>query len=163
MLITGQNLVYPGELPDGSVQWVEHTNIGEKLIKGDPTLGWDGDPSLSLVLNVQHVNDDGTTGRWEVWQRLADGTALLILARDGTRMPGPELIRQMVELDTRRVDVAEVVAKHNAKVDADRQKDFEARLDDVGDKLAFALGRDLGVPAQSGRPYPVGAGGDLPH
>lgn len=146
--IPERNLIAPRELPDGRIVWEEHTDIGRKLREGDPLIGWDGDDSLSLILN--------TAGpRWEVWQRCPDGVARLLLWRNGTRIPGNDLLVEMMRGDTRRHDVAAETLAHNERVDAERRKQFDEQVEARADKLAWALGRDLSEPAQSGRLYGV--------
>ena len=66
------------------------------------------------------------------------------------------MLRALIAADSRRGDRARALI---AADDAHR-RDVERRLDDqneeLADKLAWALGRDLGLPAQDGRHMPVG-------
>jgi hypothetical protein len=104
------------------------------------------DPRVSLVRNNE-------LERWELWRQCEDGVPRRVGHRDGTRVPhGATLVKHLAEHDTQRgYDPIKAVDEHNARVDAERDRVFEEHAEDTGDRLAFALGRDLGEPMQSGR------------
>lgn len=145
------DLLLPRELPDGSVVFADAEDsqaIGYRLRNGDATLGWPGDPALSLVRNT-------TKDRWEVWRTHEDGTKSIVGHRAGTRLPGNELILSIRDHDTRLVDVLGGIERQNDELAAKRDARFREKTGDAGDKLAWALGRDLGEPAQDGKMFPL--------
>lgn len=150
-------LLLAKQTPDGSFEWTENIDINRRLREGDATLGWDGDPSLTCVMNLTYEQDGKRVGRVEVWQRFGENDARIILSRVGTRVPSDALIRKLVEHDTHHVDVRAAVDAHNEKLEADRWNEFSDYVEDGADKLAWALGKDLGEPAQDGRPFRPGA------
>lgn len=145
-------LLRPREFPDGTVTLAGEAPIDRKLREGDPTLGWEGDPTLQLALNT-------LTGRWEVWRRSdLGGEAVRICSapQKGGTLPGDELIRLLVNIDSRRTNVVEQIDQHNRALDDSRHAALREHIGAVADKLAWALGRDLGEPAQDGRLYSLG-------
>lgn len=147
-------LVIPREDHAGRVVWQTHeAEISHRLRFGDPALGWEGDPELKLV---RRLATDDEPARWEVWRTAPDGTDTLVTTRGGDRFPGNDLIVALVRADSRRHDrLAQIMASQEAqrrRVEADRK----AENLDRADKLAWALGKDLGMPAQSGRPFTLG-------
>lgn len=144
-------LVVPRRLANGRVVFADaEAEISDRLRNGDPTLGWEGDPALKLVRNIE-------AGRWEVWRTAPDRTDVLVCTRAGDRFPGRDLIAALVKADSRRHDrIAQIEAKLAAEV-AEAQREDDEWSTHVADKFAFALGRDLGMPAQHGRPYALGA------
>jgi hypothetical protein len=153
------DLLLARQLPNGAFEWRENVDINRRLREGDATLGWTGDESLSLVMNLAWTDpaDGVTKGRVEVWQRLSDTEQRILIWRRGTRVAGDELIRELVAHDTRYHDVGAEVLAHNAAVEKQRDDEFGEFVEDNADRLAWALGKDLGEPAQDGRPYRPGA------
>lgn len=152
-LRTGLDLAHhrpllPRELPDGTVVWDEHLDITNRLRGGDPTLGWAGDEGLTLCRNVKE-------GRWEVWRRCEDGEARLVLTKRGQQLKFDQLLRMLGQADSRHRDVLGEMDAHNAAVEREQQREFDDHHEAAGDKLAWALGRDLGEPMQDGRVVPV--------
>lgn len=146
-----EGLVAARALPDGSFEVTDQRDAIDRLRNGDATLGWSGDPNLGLVLNTVEQ-------RWEVWYHCADGVDRLAMHRPhepGQGLPIVSLIRAIVKHDTRHIDVVGEAEAANVKLAADRQARFRERTGDAGDRLAFALGRDLDMPAQDGRVYPL--------
>lgn len=145
------DLLLPRELPDGSIVYTDDVDsqaIGYRLRNGDATLGWPGDPALALVRNT--VKD-----RWEVWRHHEDGSKSIVGHRAGTRLPGNELILSIRDHDTRLVDVLAGVERQNDELERRREQRFREQTGEAGDKLAWALGRDLDEPAQDGRVFPL--------
>lgn len=124
--------------------------IDRLLRDGDPTVGWTGDDTLSLWHNT-------ILDRWELWRRGdLDAEATLVCTAPGHRMPGKELLRALAEHDTRHVDVvARVEAANAAHAKAEHDKLME-HAGALGDKLAWALAKDLDEPAPSGKLYSLG-------
>lgn len=146
-----RSLILPRELPNGSVEWAaadDSQEIGRRLREGDATLGWPGDPDLTLVRNT-------VKGRWEVWRRHEDGSASIVMQRSGDRLPGTGLICAVRDHDTRLVDVLGDIDRHNDALDAARRERARAQTEDAADKLAWALGKDLDLPAAAGKVFPL--------
>lgn len=109
-------------------------DIIRRLEHGDPTLGWEGDPTLALVANVQ-------TGEYEVWGRDAAGDAYIAISHPRC---DASLLRKLVASDNRRQGAVErAVAIHDAG-ERDRTRASEERLEQMADRLQFGLMRDLG-------------------
>ena len=150
--MTTGDLLRPRELPDGRVSMEGEAEIDRLLREGDPTCGWHGDATLSLWYNA--INH-----KWEVWRRGdLDGTATFVCSATGDKLPGKSLLRALAAHDTRHHDVVAELDKHNAMVARQQEADFHAKIDDLSDKLAWALGKDLGEPAQDGRLYSLAPG-----
>lgn len=129
MLDTIHNTVAGRALIEGDVH-----DIIRRLEHGDPTLGWEGDPSLALVANVE-------TGEYEVWGRDATGAEYIAITHPRC---DASLIRKLVASDNRRQGVLErAVAAHEAG-QRDRDRADEERLELMADRLQFGLMRDLG-------------------
>jgi hypothetical protein len=149
------HLILPREKPDGTISWEEEqTAIAARIRDGDAALGWLGDDRLSLHLNVAFAREDPRgLPRWEIWRRDEDGGAAMVTSCVRLRIDGDQLIRQLAAHDSRTHDIAaEVLARNDTRVEASKAAFREAN-EDRADKLAWALGRDLGIPAQDGRPY----------
>lgn len=136
------HLIAPSSLPDGSVVWNE-TGGDVGLVV---TMLREYDPRLSLVRN-------NSAGQWEVWRQCEDEVARHICSRKGTHVPnGPALINFLASHDTRRgFDPIADVEAANVAAQAAQDREFDEHAEDKADKLAFALGRDLGEPMQDGR------------
>lgn len=143
-LLDGTNVLVTGDVAD----------IGRRINEGDPTCGWVGDPSMSLVVdNERWVTDvDGRElyprvanpyyGWFEVWGVDARGNAYL-----ATRSPtcNAELLRRLADAHWSRGNPfdrlrSKMVARSN---EVDRQRrDHQA---EVAEKLQSALRRDIGA------------------
>lgn len=154
-----QHLVGARALPDGSFSFEEQRpELGARIRDGDPNIGWLGDDRLTLVLNLKWPDDDPlhrNLPRWEVWRAHEQGEPTLVAHLTGQRIDGDQLLRQLAAHDSRTHDMAAelIDARDHQREQALR----DARERDAGyaDKLAWAVGRDLGAPAQSGRVYPT--------
>ncbi len=152
------NLVLPRSLPDGSVSWeAEKPELGRRIREGDPVLGWLGDESLELVLNIEHARTDPNhLPRWEVWRKHPEGEPSMVAWIVRQRVDGDQLIRQLAQHDTRTVDVVgEYFKARDARAER-TAKDFRAENEQNADKLAWALGKDTGAPAADGRIFATG-------
>lgn len=143
-------LAVPVDVHEGRFVWGDHdADIADKLRNGDPALGWEGDPELRLVRNA-------VEGRWEVWRRTPLGHDSLVCTRGGDRLPGDDLIRALIAADSRRHDRLAQIEAANAARQKARDDEWSDRNLDTADKLAHAIGQDLGMPAQDGRVYTLG-------
>lgn len=142
--------------PDGTIALDhEQRDVSARIRDGDPTLDWLGDDRLSLHVTP---NFEGSgVPRFEVW-RDHEGTApTLVMHRVCQSLgTGDGLIRQLAAHDTRVHDMtAEILGARDAREAAERAR-FAEFAEGTADKIAFALGRDLSAPAQSGRVYRIG-------
>lgn len=148
------DLVVPHYNSDGSTTWEnEQPDIAKRIREGDATLGWIGDPLLELRAHPHYIDaenvDRGT--RWEVW-RHHEGTEPTLVAHKFGKLNGEQLIRNLAAHDTRTRDLAtEMLAARDARREQVR-RDGHDENEALADRLAWALGRDLSSPAQSGRP-----------
>lgn len=124
----------------------EMADIGRRLVEGDATLGWGGEPTLSLHLAVE-VGPDGNplpSGKchYEVWGRDNVGTPYLALTWPRC---DASLLRRLVEIDNRVTSVAERSEKIRAAAQRQREREVAERLGPVVEKAAWALQKDLGA------------------
>ena len=113
----------------------EAQEIDRWLREGQPTLGWRGDPRLSLHIGVQKANRFGYDERarkvcrvgdvvawcWEVWRHNEDGTDLRLLQRAGSKVV--EIIPALIKMDPRTPGfetVMDTVEREDAKVQKDK-------------------------------------------
>jgi hypothetical protein len=149
------HLVAPRALPDGSVSWEEEKpDIAKRIREGDGRLNWLGDDRLNLVLNMEFARQDPLERglpRWEVWRAHEEGDPTLVVTCVAQRIDGDQLIMQLATHDSRTRDIAGDIIAARDKRAATLAKDARDENEGVADKLAWALGKDLGSPAQSGR------------
>jgi len=156
--MSDRHLLAPRVTPDGTVSWEHETpEIAKRIRDGDSTLGWLGDDRLSLHLNVAYATESGTgLPRWEIWRDHETVEPTLVMSRVAQRIDGDSLIRQLAAHDSRTRDMAgELIAARDMR-EAESRARFHDAVAEPADKLAWALGRDLDLPAQSGRVYPLG-------
>lgn len=147
-------------LPDGSYSFEEHRpEIGKRIREGDTRLGWLGDERLMLVLNVKYREEDPlrrNLPRWEVWRTHETGDPTLAVHYVGLKIDGDQLIRQLALHDSLTHDIAsEHLAARDARTDR-LKREHRDENEGRADKLAWALGRDVGAPAQDGRIFATG-------
>lgn len=109
-------------------------DVIRRIEQGDPTLGWEGDPDLRLVANIE----DGT---FEVWARDAQGDPYIAVSHPTC---DASLIRRLAAADNRRDTVMARIARADAQRQADEERASEGRLEELADRLQFGLRRDLG-------------------
>lgn len=152
------DIVVPHYNQDGSTTWEnEQPDIGQRIREGDATLGWLGDPLLELRAHPHYIDADNVDRgtRWEVWRHHEDGEPTLVASKFG-KLNGEQLIRNLAAHDTRTHDIAtELIAARDARLEA-LKRDAADENAGIADKLAWALGKDLGAPAQSGRVFATG-------
>lgn len=126
-------------LPDGTQALVtgEAQDIAARVKHGDPTLGWEGDPDMTVcVAPYQHLATGRVVYKFEVWAIDAHHQPYVAVTSDTC---GPELIRQLVHADTRRRNVVEETIKANQRRDAAEAADRSAQHEEMADKLHHAL------------------------
>lgn len=132
------SLSVPEMLPNGKTLVVDN-DFYQRLHFGDASLGWLGDVNLG----VYHEN-----GRIEVWRWCEDGEPRLIVrSRPGMARLDSGLLRFLAAHDTQRrggFDPKAHVDSHNARVEAQRQVDLDARFEEAADKLHYAIRKDFG-------------------
>lgn len=133
------DLTLPTFLPGGGSLWVDE-DFYKRLHWGDASIGWNGDPDLG----VYYLGD-----RIEIWRWCEDGEPRRIMrSKPGVRALDTAALRFLAEHDSRRrggYDVKAEVDAHNAAIDADKERDFDAKLEAAADKLHWALRKDLGA------------------
>lgn len=163
------HLLTPRATPDGTVSWEEERpELGRLIREGDGRTGWLGDPRLSLHLNVTFARDEDEQAklpphkrglpRWEVWRDHEQVDATMVGCCIAQRIDGIQLTRQLAAHDSRVHDIAQEMLDAREAHAKQSKKDLEAVTDEHGDKLAWALGKDLGLPAPSGRMFRFGGG-----
>lgn len=126
-------------LPDGSQALVtgEAQDIASRVKHGDPTLGWEGDPDMTVCV-APYLNTK--TGRveliFEVWAIDAERKPYVAITSPTC---GPELIRRLVHSDVRRRDVVGEAIKANERKERAEAADRSARHEEMADKLHLAL------------------------
>lgn len=113
--------------------------VADKLAKGDPTMGWEGDERLALYINPLWA-------LWEIWRLEHDNVMRLVMRLDASRR-GPEVvalaIAKLVQTDTRRgFDVTEAIDKANRDHEAAKDKKAAEVNEEFADRLGHALVKD---------------------
>lgn len=123
----------------GYRRWVapEVKEIVEKLHKGDPVLGWEGDPFLDLYWNPK-------TKRWMLLRWENGDFSIVMQSRPGLKLDH-RLIQHLVEHDTRRgFNPMNAVELHNKMHLAEINRKFDDKLAEAADRVKHALHKDIG-------------------
>jgi hypothetical protein len=126
-------------LPDGSKALVtgEAQDIASRVKHGDPTLGWEGDPDMTVCVAPYRNRLTGHVAMlFEVWAIDAHRQPYVAVTSDTC---GPELIRQLVRADVRKRDVVAEAIKANERRERSEAADRSARHEEMADKLHLAL------------------------
>ena len=107
-------------------------DIDHRVKYGDES-GWRGDPSMGIFINQ-------FTGEFEVWGIDRGGNEYKACSHH--KLDHTILIK-LREGDPQRNDVWQKVLDHNAKLDADRKSAAREQLEEVGEKMQWALRRDF--------------------
>lgn len=123
----------------------EMADIQRRLTDGDATLGWGGEPSLTIHLAVE-VDDFGNPKRngdvrFEVWGLDAHRQPYMALSWPRCDL---SLIRRLVEIDNRRAPVLDRIIKENAAAEKAKKDAAAEQRGEMVEKFAHALQRDLG-------------------
>ncbi len=110
---------------------------GRILQEGDPTIGWEGDPYLSLYRCL-------ITDKWEVWDEYS-GEPHLVAAMPASRTPNMvQLCAKLRDGDLRKVTTEDVMKRVDAENKAVKKAVDAAgqdRLNDAAVKVHWALSR----------------------
>lgn len=106
-----------------------------KLHFGDPTLGWEGDENLILILNENHT--------WELHQWGDDGKRRCICVSKPYAKLDEQLIRGLISWDMRRKNVIAEMDKHNALLEKQKEQDTRDRQLQTAEHVAWAIKKDL--------------------
>lgn len=140
MLYSGEFVTVPGT-PRGAVE-----DIGRRLTQGDPTLGWDGSPDLSIhvLAPVGAPYDEHGRPRPHIFEvRGIDARGQEYVALRWPRCDA-SLIRRLVEIDNRRSSAFERSRKAHERMQREKEHRMAEHRGETVEKLAWALKRDLG-------------------
>lgn len=160
MSLRSPRLVAPNYTPAGTVSWEEtQPELARRIRDGDPNIGWLGDDRLSLHLNLTWADPDPAKvglPRWEVWRDHETVDPTLVAAHvSRTIGNGDSLIRMLAAHDSRTHDIAAELLAARDQRDAAEKAANRDLFEGKADKLAWALGRDLDLPAADGRMFPL--------
>lgn len=119
----------------------EMDDLVQRLQKGDPAQGWEGDPRLVLAFHRAEQ-------RWELWRREHDEQYRLVCrSKPGLPFPGT-VISDLVSRDARRgFDVRDYIDRENEKVESTRQHAMSEAFGPMHEKMQWALRKDDNVGA----------------
>lgn len=126
-------------LPDGTIIF-EDRDFLDRLHKGAPEIGWVGDDRLYMA-------HDTVADCLEVWRNCEDGIPRRVMrSKPGVRILDTGALTFLAQHDTRsrRAFNTDEIFAHNRKLEADKAKRWDEQLDDISDRLAWALHKDLG-------------------
>lgn len=128
-------------LPDGERHLIEDPHA-DRLFKGDPVLGWEGDDRLALYVNYR-------AGRWELIRLEGDGNYRFVVAVPGF-VRGHEaigwLIVWLVEHDVRRgFDPRAATDAVNDGIEKAARKAETERNHEFAERLEHGLLKDVGA------------------
>lgn len=133
-------ILQPHFQPNGQVVSID-SEIVDALQNGYAPLGWEGDPLLFLAYNRQ-------TDRIELWRHNLnrDGKPGLVMqSRPGQRVADMNLIKFLVEHDTRRgYDPVDDIQKHNAARNNTLQDAQRDRMGEAAERLYHGFQKDVG-------------------
>ena len=132
-------LVHP-EVIEGRRVWLDGPmqDVIDKLHRGDPAKGWDGDPALEVYF-------EPVEQRWELW-RLEDDGEYRMTCRSKPGVPFDErLIEHLVAHDRRRFTTSlhDQIAAKNDAVDRDiKRRNDDYINEEVNPRMNWALKKD---------------------
>ena len=129
-------------------------DVGRRINEGDPTVGWEGDPTMVLAVdNEQFITDiDGNMtfpqvsnpqyGWFEVWGLDAHNKAYLAACRPYC---DSRLLAALAEGHWKRGDLAERIIRKNQMRVVEQERQAREQRVEANDKLHFALLHDIGA------------------
>lgn len=134
------DLSLPTHLPGGQSIWKD-ADFEQRLHFGDASIGWNGDPALA----VYHDADD----RLVIMRWCEDGVPRRVMqSKPGHKTLDTSALVFLAQHDSQRrggYDVKADVDATRARIDADRQRDLDAKFEEAADKLHHALRKDIGA------------------
>jgi hypothetical protein len=130
--------------------------IAQRIVEGDPTMGWRGDPQMSLMANPR-----ATDGRhFEVWGVDAEGQPYIVAAYEKV---SPKILADLAASDWQN-DHRQMLTKMSADAHAAKRKRDDRRRDqeaEIADRLGHAVRRAFGHLGGGTRGFfgQVGGGG----
>lgn len=125
--------------PDGGMVEID-SDLIDALHNGYAPLGWEGDPLLFLAWNRQ-------TQRMELWRHNLNGdgkAGLIMRGKPGMRVADMNIIKFLIDHDTRRHDVAAQIIAHNEKVRQDAIDAQRDKMSEAADRLYHGFQKDIG-------------------
>lgn len=126
-------------LPDGGQVLVEGEaqDVVRRIKEGDPTKGWEGDPTMHVVVQpYEGVRYGKIKYMFEVIGYDAENKPYIAVTSDTC---GPELIDLLIRADTRRRDVIAELMKAQEQAEAAKRAARSELHEDMADRLGFAL------------------------
>lgn len=121
------------EYLDGKATFVPYAgDIQERIKKGAPEFGWEGDERLYLTPR------DGAEG-YALGRLNEDGTKSLICTSEAPHKLDQGILIWLAEHDTRHVDVYQRVEDNNARKRKEHEDTFKEHLAEVYDRTVHAL------------------------
>ena len=115
-------------------------DVLHKLNHGDPAKGWEGDPNLAVYYSQP-------TNRWEIWRLEPTGRYELVCRSAPGVVFHEGVIDMLMARDQkyRTLDLHREVTEHNARVDADKERQFDEYIEeDVVPAIVKAFRKDAG-------------------
>jgi hypothetical protein len=113
--------------------------VADRLTKGDPTLGWEGDDRLALYINR-------TRGTWELVRLERDGQYRITMALPGFVRGHDavgQMVMQLVGTDVRRgFDPHKAVVERAVAVEREKQRRADDFHDETAERLRHAFRKD---------------------
>lgn len=124
---------------DTDVRELVEDPVADKLAKGDPIFGWEGDDRLALYINR-------TLGEWQLVRLESDGQYRITTTVPGIRRGHDVvagLVLWLVESDVRRgFDPHLAVVTHAVKRERAKESAFDDFEAEAAERLAHGLAKD---------------------
>ena len=137
--MTAEGFVIP-EMVDGKPTWVPFAgDIQERMRKGDPTVGWEGDERLYIA-----PRDERDGGGYVVGRLNEDGSKSLVCWSEPPHALDTSLLVFLAEHDTRHVDVYGRVEKKNAALRKEQDTQTKERIAEAYERAVHGIVKDVG-------------------
>ena len=117
-------------------------DLAEIVVKGAPTLGWEGDPNLVVCLNK-------TLNRVEIWDA-RNGWENVYLVGSAPFDPPPNphmMVEYLMMRDMARKPIEKIMKEiddHIDKIVSDKEKKAKDELNEAEDRVALAHHKEVG-------------------
>lgn len=118
------------------------TDLADIVVKGAPTLGWEGDPNLVVCLNKE-------LNRVEIWDA-RNGWEKVYLVGSAPFDPPPNphmMVEYLMMRDMARKPMEKIISEidaHNDKIVSDKEKKAKDQLEEAEDRVALAHYKEIG-------------------